>query len=87
MKPHASIFAAALQALGVPASDAMMVGDNLRQDVDGALRAGMRAALLHRRSSPHPDAEALAARGVPVLRSLAELPDLIAQSSRHQTLR
>ena len=36
--------------MNVPAADAVMVGDSVRQDVEGALRAGMRAVLLHRRS-------------------------------------
>jgi FMN phosphatase YigB (HAD superfamily) len=43
MKPHPSIFAAALRLVDVPAADAMMVGDSVRQDVDGARSAGMRA--------------------------------------------
>ena len=42
MKPHPSIFSAALQLLGVAPAEAVMVGDSLRQDVEGALRAGMR---------------------------------------------
>src|SRR5438270_10453354 len=45
MKPHPSIFAAALQLLDVRAEEAVMVGDNLRQDVEGAIRAGMRCVL------------------------------------------
>src|SRR6266550_837791 len=48
MKPHPSIFLAALQLLDVQPPDAVMVGDNVRQDVEGPLRAGMRAVLLHR---------------------------------------
>ena len=73
MKPHPSIFAAALQLIGVSAGDAVMVGDSLRQDVDGALRAGMRAVLLHRSSAPHGQAIELGRRGVPVINSLREL--------------
>ncbi len=45
MKPHPSIFSAALRLVDVPAAEALMVGDSVRQDVDGALGAGMRAAL------------------------------------------
>ena len=48
MKPHPSIFAAALQLVDVSAAEAVMVGDSVRQDIDGALGAGMRAVLLHR---------------------------------------
>jgi HAD superfamily hydrolase (TIGR01549 family) len=77
MKPHPRIFAEALQRLGVEAGDALMVGDSIRDDVEGALRAGMRAALVHRSVRPHPRAADLAARGVPVIRSLAELMALL----------
>ncbi len=54
-----------------------MVGDSVQQDVEGALRVGMRAALLHRGDVPHPRERELADRGVPVIRSLAELPNLV----------
>jgi putative hydrolase of the HAD superfamily len=73
MKPHASIFAAALQLVNVPPREAMMVGDSVRQDVEGALGAGMHAVLLHRGDSDHPQATELAAKQVPVISSLNEL--------------
>jgi HAD superfamily hydrolase (TIGR01509 family) len=79
MKPHPSIFRAALELAGVPASDALMVGDSVRQDIEGALRAGMRAVLLNRGSSPHPQEQELAALGVPVIRSLDALRGLVAE--------
>jgi putative hydrolase of the HAD superfamily len=81
MKPHPSIFTAALQLAGVRPDEAVMVGDSIRQDVEGALRSGMRAVLLHRGSAPHAEVAALAARGVPVIDSLRELPRLIIGSS------
>ena len=77
MKPHPSIFAAALQLAGVEARDAMMVGDSLRQDVEGGLGAGMRATLLHRAHGRHARAQELAARGVHVIRSLTELVSVL----------
>jgi HAD superfamily hydrolase (TIGR01662 family) len=77
MKPHPSIFAAALQLAGVDAPDAVMVGDSVRQDVEGALRAGMRAVLLHRGEGPHAAEQDLASRVVPIIRSLRELPALV----------
>ena len=70
MKPHPSIFSAALQLLDVKPADATMVGDSIRQDVEGALRAGMRAVLLHRDGSVPPRAAEL---GVPVISSLHQL--------------
>jgi HAD superfamily hydrolase (TIGR01549 family) len=77
MKPHPSIFAAALKLVDVPAEAAMMVGDSVRQDVEGALDAGLRAVLLHRGDDRHPREPELLSRGVPVIRSLTELPGLV----------
>ena len=79
MKPHPSIFAAALQRLDVEPADAIMVGDSIQHDVDGALRAGMRAALLHRDRAPHPRERELLARGVPTIRTLHALPELLVR--------
>ena len=77
MKPHPSIFSAALQLVNVAAGDAVMVGDSVRQDVEGALRAGMRAVLLNRGDRPAPREADLRAQGVPIIRSLHELPNLV----------
>lgn len=77
MKPHPGIFAAALRLVDVPAERSVMVGDSVRHDVDGALRAGMRAVLLNRAARPHAAAGELRDRGVPVIGSLTELPPLL----------
>jgi putative hydrolase of the HAD superfamily len=77
MKPHPSIFSAALQLVDVAPRDAVMVGDSLRHDVEGAIRVGMRGVLLHRGSGEHPHEHELTRRGVRVISSLRELPDLI----------
>ena len=50
VKPHRSIFDAALAALEVVASDAAMVGDSYADDIEGARALGMRAILLDRES-------------------------------------
>ena len=76
MKPHPSIFRAALQLVDAAPDEAVMVGDDVRQDIEGAERVGMRAVLLHRGASPHARAQELAARGVPVISSLDELRHL-----------
>jgi HAD superfamily hydrolase (TIGR01549 family) len=65
-KPHESIFRAVLELLEVTAADALMVGDTLQEDVEGALAVGMKAVLLDR-DDRHPEVEGR-------LRSLAELP-------------
>jgi putative hydrolase of the HAD superfamily len=77
MKPHPSIFAAALGRVGVSPNEAVMVGDSVRQDIEGALGAGMHAVLLHRGEIPHAREQELANKGVAVINSLRELPNLV----------
>jgi HAD superfamily hydrolase (TIGR01662 family) len=55
-KPHASIFRAVLDLLGVQPAEAVMVGDTIADDIDGALALGMRAILLDREGR-NPDFE------------------------------
>ncbi len=71
MKPHPSIFEAALRGADVIAADSVMVGDSLTHDVDGARRLGMRGVLVSRTGpvSAPPD--------VPVIHSLHELLPLL----------
>jgi HAD superfamily hydrolase (TIGR01662 family) len=47
-KPHASIFRAVLDLLEVEPRDAVMVGDTVADDIDGARALGMRAVLVDR---------------------------------------
>ncbi len=47
-KPHPAIFETALERLGVAAATAVMVGDSVEDDVEGARAAGMRGVLLDR---------------------------------------
>jgi putative hydrolase of the HAD superfamily len=54
VKPHPTIFQAALAALAVAPEDAVMVGDSLDEDVEGARALGMRAILIDREER-HPD--------------------------------
>lgn len=72
-KPDPAIFRAALNAIGVPGTEAVMVGDSLERDVAGARRAGLRSIWLDptgsaRAGSPAPDAR---------IRSLRELRDCV----------
>lgn len=53
MKPHQSIFDEALRRAGARPEEAVMVGDSLRADIQGALAAGLRAVLI-RRSGDRP---------------------------------
>jgi putative hydrolase of the HAD superfamily len=56
VKPHPTIFQAALDALGVDAAAAVMVGDSLEEDVEGARALGLRAILIDR-DDRHPEVE------------------------------
>lgn len=72
-KPDRRIFHRALRALNVPPAATVMVGDQRRPDIKGALRAGMKA-VFKRGSSQHPRN---LPPGVPVIERIAELPALI----------
>jgi putative hydrolase of the HAD superfamily len=65
-KPHESIFRAVLDLLEVDPPEAVMVGDTIADDIEGALALGMRAILLDRERA-HPDFE-------PRIETLNELP-------------
>jgi putative hydrolase of the HAD superfamily len=69
MKPHRSIFESALAKAGVNAAEALMVGDSLKHDAEGALSAGMRAVWLRRSGAALTPPPA----NVPVITTLADL--------------
>ena len=73
-KPNAKAFAECLELLGVAAAEAVYVGDDYRNDVEGATAAGMKAVWLKHHSVVRnwPDIEP----AVPVISSLEELLDL-----------
>ena len=56
IKPHETIFRAALERLGVEPAEAVMVGDSLADDVEGAQALGMRAFLVDRENR-YPEVE------------------------------
>ena len=65
-KPHATIFRAMLELLEVDACDAVMIGDTLEDDIEGALGVGMRAVLLDREGRyPEPPGRLQDLRAVP----------------------
>ena len=73
MKPHPSIFDAALDRAKVAANESMMVGDSMAHDIEGALQAGWSAVLLRRSGERPPNAPA----DLPMITTLAELPALL----------
>ena len=68
MKPHPSIFEAALRLLEVEPHEAVMVGDSFAHDIQGARRLGMQGVLVSRSGCSEAPAD-----GVPVIRNLREL--------------
>ena len=70
-KPHASIFRAVLELLDVAPHDAVMVGDTVADDIDGARAVGMHAILVDRLGA-YPDFE-------PRLEDLRALPGLLSR--------
>jgi putative hydrolase of the HAD superfamily len=72
-KPSPAVFRHALTIAGVPAGDAVMVGNSVAEDVEGARAAGVAPVLLARDGTQPGDLD-----GVPVIRSLHELPALLA---------
>jgi HAD superfamily hydrolase (TIGR01549 family) len=85
LKPHPAIFEAALASIGVPAAEAVMVGDSVKHDIEGARQVGMRAILVRRNgdglSSPLQHSLGPGYGDVPVIQSLSELPGLLLASS------
>jgi putative hydrolase of the HAD superfamily len=69
-KPDVAVFAHALDALGARADEAVMVGDTLERDVEGALAAGLRAVWVNRGANPEPVAPP---DGVVEVRDLTDL--------------
>src|SRR5688572_7162204 len=66
-KPERVIFERALELAGAEPGEALHAGDSPREDVEGALAAGLRAVLVARDGRP-------ANASVPVIASLADLP-------------
>lgn len=70
-KPSPKIFELALEQHAVEPGEAMHVGDSVRDDVEGATKAGLAAVLLARQGTQAP-------HGVPTIRTLDELVPLTA---------
>jgi putative hydrolase of the HAD superfamily len=80
-KPQRAIFERALRDVGVPAHEAVMVGDNMEKDILGARIAGLRGILVARagkqRMAPaaaaiHPPPEAVIANLNDLIKTLTE---------------
>ena len=74
-KPAPAYFASALELLGVDAGRALMVGDDMVNDVLGAQAAGIRAALV--RTGKFQETDLAKGRPDYVLDRFADLPRLL----------
>jgi len=79
-KPAPEFFTRALETLGVPPEDAVMVGDDLEFDVGGAQRAGLRGVLV--RTGKFREEELARSAITPdlVLDSVSDLPRALEES-------
>jgi len=71
-KPAPKIFLSALEKHAIDPAEALHVGDSPRDDVEGAMKAGLKALLLDRRGEyrSHP---------MPTIRTLDEIPPLLTR--------
>ncbi|MGR2751382.1 TIGR01458 family HAD-type hydrolase [Agromyces arachidis] len=77
-KPDPAFYDAAVAALGLPADDVVMVGDDIRTDVAGAQRAGLAGVLVRTGKFTPRDLDG-DLRPDAVLDSIADLPEWLAQ--------
>jgi putative hydrolase of the HAD superfamily len=70
-KPDPAVFRRALSLVGAEADGAVMVGDTVERDIDGALAAGLRAVWINRFGQRPPRADLVEIRG------LDELPAVL----------
>ncbi len=75
-KPHPDIFRAALDYFGMPASMAVMIGDDYEADIVGAQAVGMRSIWITRRV-PEPVAMRAEGRPLAVASTLSEIPAIL----------
>ncbi len=84
VKPHPRIFRETIERAGVPPSTIVHVGDDVRNDVLGALEAGMKAALLDRAGDIPKDE---LPDGVPVFENLLDFAEWVTGGARHSLQR
>ena len=73
MKPHPSIFKAALKLVDAIPAESVMVGDSMSHDIRGAQQVGMQGVLLDRAENGVSNNDGQ----VPVIQTLAQLPAVL----------
>ena len=79
-KPSGAFYASALQLLGCPSDDTIMIGDDIKGDIEGAQKAGIRGLLVKTGKYQPTDLD----RGIvpfDVIESIADLPAWWASSN------
>ena len=73
MKPHPSIFEAALNLVDASPAESVMVGDSINHDIRGAQQVGMQGVLIDRMGNgvAHNDEK------IPVIQTLVQLPAVL----------
>lgn len=69
-KPAKNFFDAAVQSMGIDPDEIVMIGDDVEADVDGAIKAGLRACLV--KTGKYEPGDERCAKGCEVADSLAE---------------
>ena len=79
-KPNAAFFNQALQMLNIPADEALMIGDDIENDIAGAQQAGLHAALVRtgKHTVDHPLLQSI--QPDTILPSIADLPHYLTKS-------
>jgi putative hydrolase of the HAD superfamily len=77
-KPDAAMFEHALSQLGVEATQAVMVGDSIAKDVEGAIATGLQAILLNRTGRPTPPEQ----KNLVQISTLMDLPNALRGLAR-----
>jgi putative hydrolase of the HAD superfamily len=85
-KPNPLIFQTALKELGVPASEALFVGDDPKLDVFGAQRAGLRAAVRVPPDAPHGRGRGLADYAIERIGQLLDIFDIVPTTQSQGSL-
>jgi len=76
-KPSPAFFTAALDSLGVPAGEALMIGDDIDADIGGAQAAGLQGVLVRTGKYRADHAAKSAVEPGAIIDSIAGLPELL----------
>jgi len=76
-KPSAEFFQQACGGLGLPPNEVTMIGDDLKADIEGAAKAGLKTIFVRTGKDKNTSLEEAATKPDVVLNSIADLPGLL----------